>query len=165
MIFFRKIYFLSRIFFRSFLSKPVVARPLLFLVSERYFSFFWNELNPPGSVFIIYNRNSNQIRIIDEKVSDFYVNLTGIKEIKKFADYLVGQRFSYAIMFSDEDIEYFAPYFQYIRADHRICLNKNHSGLKSLRPDCMIEFNLGPDERNNQEKIRYYFKHVLGIAE
>jgi hypothetical protein len=112
----------------------------------------------------VYNRNSNRVRIIDEKERDFNVYFTEIKEIKKLADYLIGQRFSYAIVFSDDDIEPFAPYFKFIRAGHQICLIKNHIGLKTFRPNCMIEFNLGQDEGNYQEKIRYYFKNVLGIA-
>lgn len=161
---FKKIYFLFNIFFRSFFSKPAVVKPILILVSERYFSFFRDELNPPGSVFIVYIRNSNEIRVTDGKERNFYVYLTEKKGIKKLADYLIGHRFSHAIVFSDEDYEHFAPFFQFIRADHRICLNKNQSGLKSPRSDCMIEINLGPDDGNNREKIRYYFKNLFGIA-
>lgn len=154
-----------RVFFCSFLSKSAFIKPLLFLVSERYFSFFWNELNPPGSIFMVYNGNSNGIRIIDEKERDFYFNLNEIKNIKKFADYLIRYRFTYAIVLSDEDYEHFTTYFQFIRAENRICMNKNHnSGLKKADSNCMIEFNLGPDEAINPEKIRYYFKKVLGIA-
>jgi hypothetical protein len=138
---------------------------LLFLVSERYFSFFWNEFKTPGSVFIVYNANSNGIRIIDEKERDFYIYPSEIKEIKKIADYLIENHFSFAVVLSDEDYEHFASFFQFIRADQRICLNKKHSVLKSARPDCMIEINLGPDEVNNQETIRYYFKNILGKAE
>lgn len=163
--FLKKIYFLLRIFFCSFLSKSAFIRPLLILVSERYFAFFWNELNPPGSVFMVYNGNSNGIKIIDEKERDFYFNLNEIKKLKKLADYLIRNRFTYAIVLSDVDYEQFTTYFQFIRAEHRICLNKNHhKGLKKAGSDCMIKFNLGTDEANNTEKIRYYFKNVLGIT-